>query len=272
MLRAVTFGTAFLLAVAGRAVPAAADSSEEAGEHPQGSGQGSGEEGGDGSSDAASSSRSAGAESSGDDEGAPIAKSKRRRHRSARRHPVVSGRVVPESELRQETLGPPSGELEIYSIGLKEGVKVNIYNDDGSYNIDSLRALDHILRCRRTFAEKPIEPRLLAILSHVYDQFGQRRLEIVSGYRNQRKKTSNHYKGTATDIKIAGINPKRVRAFAETLDTGGLGIGIYPRSAFVHIDVRPLPSYRWVDYSPPNPDASEKRPPRGWKQRKKLQS
>ena len=57
------------------------------------------------------------------------------------------------------------------------------------------------------------------------------------------------------------MTPKKIEAFAETLDTGGMGIGIYPRGQFVHIDVRPLPSYRWVDYSPPNPNASEKRPP-----------
>ena len=50
-----------------------------------------------------------------------------------------------------------------------------------------------------------------------------------------------------------------------------MGIGIYPRSQFVHIDVRSPPSYRWIDYSPPNSNAAEKRPPRGWK-RKKLES
>ena len=60
-------------------------------------------------------------------------------------------------------------------------------------------------------------------------------------------------------------------AILPSVTTGGLGIGIYPKGQFVHIDVRPLPSYRWVDFSPPNPNASEKRPPRDWK-RKKLQS
>ena len=53
---------------------------------------------------------------------------------------------------------------------------------------------------------------------------------------------------------------------------GGMGVGIYPNSEFVHIDVRPPPSFRWVDYSRSNPDAAEKRPPRGFKKRKKLQS
>jgi uncharacterized protein YcbK (DUF882 family) len=196
-----------------------------------------------------------------------------------RAHPGVSvkkrgrftGRVVPENDLRKEPLSMPSGNIELRMLGVEEGAKVNIYNEDGSYNIESLRTLDHVLRCRRTDDEKPIEPRLFTILSHVYDHFGGKPIDVVSGYRNQRKKTSNHYKGTATDIRISGVTPKKIESFAESIDTGGLGIGIYPRGQFVHIDVRPLPSYRWVDFSPPNPNASEKRPPRDWK-RKKLQS
>jgi len=128
-----------------------------------------------------------------------------------------------------------------------------------------------VLRCRRTETEKPMDPQLLMLLSHVYDHFGRKPLEIVSGYRNQRKQTSNHFKGTASDIRIAGVPPKKIRAFAETLDGGGMGIGIYPRGGFVHIDVRPPPSFRWVDYSSPGSNEAEKRPPRGWK-RKKLQS
>ena len=105
----------------------------------------------------------------------------------------------------------------------------------------------------------------------IYDHFGGKPLQVVSGYRNQRKLSSNHTKGTASDIRIAGVSIKQIRDFADTLDRGGMGIGIYPRSLFVHVDVRSPPSYRWTDYSPPNPDAAEKRPPRGWK-RKKLQS
>ena len=66
-------------------------------------------------------------------------------------------------------------------------------------------------------------------------------------------------------------NPKKIRDFAATLDTGGMGIGWYPRAQFVHIDVRPMPSYRWIDGARPNPNSPDKRPPKGWK-RKKLQS
>ena len=148
---------------------------------------------------------------------------------------------------------------------------MNIYNADGSYSVDAIEELNFVLRCRRTDAEKAIDIQLLTWLSLIYDHFGGKPLQIVSGYRNQRKQTSNHFKGRATDIRIEGVSPKQVRAFAETLDRGGMGIGLYPRSEFVHIDVRSPPSYRWVDNSPPNSNAAEKRPPRGWK-RKKLES
>jgi uncharacterized protein YcbK (DUF882 family) len=202
---------------------------------------------------------------------APVRKaSKRRRGKS--RGGKFSGRVVPENLLRDEPLPRPSGNLDIVSLANpSDHAKVNIYNKDGSYNLDALEEIDQVLKCRRTDESKPMDPQLLTYLSHVYDHFGGKPLEIVSGFRNQRKQTSNHYKGTATDIRISGVSIKTIRAFAETLDRGGMGIGIYPRTGFVHIDVRSPPSYRWTDYSGAGSNASEKRPPRGWK-RKKLQS
>jgi uncharacterized protein YcbK (DUF882 family) len=198
----------------------------------------------------------------------------RKRHRGGkrgRRHGAAVGRVVPDEQLRQTPLPRPSGDLHIVTVTHTDEADVNIYNDDGSYDLDALARVNHVLRCRRTDTEKAVDPRLIMLLAHVYEHFGGKTIEIVSGYRNQRKQTSNHYKGTASDIRIPGVAPKKIRAFAETLDTGGMGIGLYPRSGFVHIDVRPPPSYRWIDYSRPNPNSPDKRPPRGWK-RKKLQS
>jgi hypothetical protein len=254
MLRLVIFGVAFSLALAAGPQVRAQEASEPSGSSPAASDQGQ-------------SQSDDGAESPAD--AAPL-HAKKRRNRRSHRHPMLSGHVVSEENLREGPLPHPSGRLHLIFPGVKDDVDVNIYNEDGSYNIDSLQQASHLLRCRRTDTERPIDPQLLMLLSHVADHFGKP-LEIVSGYRNQRKKTSNHYKGAAADIRIAGVAPKKVREFAETLDGGGMGIGLYPRSQFVHIDVRPPPSYRWIDYSAPNSNAAEKRPPRGWK-RKKLQS
>jgi uncharacterized protein YcbK (DUF882 family) len=187
-----------------------------------------------------------------------------------RRKSKVVGHVVPESQLRSKPLDRPSGHIVLHSVNTGEDADLEIYNDDGSYDVDELEAASKLLRCKRTDTQRPVEPRLLVLLSHVYDHFGKR-LEVVSGYRNQRKQTSYHFKGSASDIRIAGVPPKKIVAFASTLDQGGMGIGLYPRAKFVHIDVRPPPSYRWIDNARPRANSPDKQPPKGWK-RKKLQS
>ena len=256
MLRTATLGAAFLLATT-FVRPALADGDDEPGAEPE-----------------SAAAAPAAAAAAGEDGASSGRASRKRRGKSRRgKHgPKFSGRVVDESALRTEPLPHPSGNLEIVSVNNpSEHAKVNIYNKDGSYSLESLEELNSVLRCRRTDDEKPIDIQLLTWMSLIYDHFGSKPLQIVSGYRNQRKQSSNHFKGRAMDIRIEGVTPKQVRTFAETLDRGGMGIGYYPVSQFVHIDVRPPPSYRWVDKSPPNSNAAEKRPPRGW-HRKKLES
>ncbi len=184
----------------------------------------------------------------------------------------MSGYPVSDDKLRSRLPPPPSGNLHLFNPFRGESIKINIFNGDGSYNVDALKALSHFLRCKRTDTETQMEPRLFAILSHVYDHFGERRLEVTSGYRNQRHTTSNHYRGSATDFMVQGISPRKIRSFLETLDSGGMGIGLYPTSGFVHVDVRPPPSYRWIDHSATDPDDPNRRPLPIFKKKKRLQS
>ena len=165
---------------------------------------------------------------------------------------------------------PPSGNLRLIHMVRREAVKVNIYNPDGSYNARAFKAVSRFLRCPRTNTEKGIEPRLLTILSQVYDHFGNRPIAVTSGYRYQRNTRSYHYKGAATDILVRGVTPADLRAFVETLDTGDLGIGFYPRRGFVHVDIRAR-SARWVDHSSVASTDPSRLPPRGW-QKKKLRA
>jgi uncharacterized protein YcbK (DUF882 family) len=187
--------------------------------------------------------------------------------------PRMQGHMVPDVKLRKRLPPPPSGNIHLHNVYRQESLKLNIFERDGSYNLEALRALSRLLRCKRTDTATTIEPRLFVILSHVYDHFGERRIEVTSGYRNQVRTTSNHFRGSATDIHLQGVSPRELSAFIESLDSGGMGVGLYPRGGFVHVDVRPPPSYRWIDYSPTDPDDPARRPPPGWKLRKKrLQS
>ena len=195
------------------------------------------------------------------------ARTRKARHHVVRRGPL-NGWVVPDAELRSTPLPRPSGNLHIYSINHDEELRTNFYNPDGSYSIEASRQIAHIFRCKRTGEEHEIDPRLLTILSHVTDRFPGRRIELLSGYRFQRKTTSYHFRGSAADIRVAGVAPRVLRDFVYSLDAGGMGVGFYPRVGFIHVDVRPGPSFRWIDKSRSNPDSWDKKPPRSWKRRK----
>ena len=87
-----------------------------------------------------------------------------------------------------------------------------------------------------------IAPGLVDVLQKIRDHFGKP-LNINSAYRTPSYNNkvggatySQHLYGTAADIRINGVAPKDVAAYAETLLSGTGGIGIYGN--FVHVDVR----------------------------------
>jgi uncharacterized protein YcbK (DUF882 family) len=168
--------------------------------------------------------------------------------RGKARQALFRGRGV-FNGLRVGAPSRPSGKIHIYSVNYRDEVEVNILRDDGSYDEEALTKLNHFVRARGADTERIIEPRLYEILSHIYDHFGEKVLEFVSGFRDQPRATSYHYLGTAMDMRVRGVSVRELRDFVQTLDTGGMGLGIYPRVGFIHVDIRPEPSYYWVDRS-----------------------
>ena len=72
---------------------------------------------------------------------------------------------------------------------------------------------------------------------------------MVSGYRVPKPGShSNHGKGRAVDLVVPGVADEEVARYAR--DMGFVGVGVYPTSQFVHVDIRPR-SYFWVDFSGP---------------------
>lgn len=94
-----------------------------------------------------------------------------------------------------------------------------------------------------------IDDQLIRLLAQVSDQFGGRPIRIVSGYRETSYvHDSKHKVGRALDFSIPGIPNEALRDYCRGL--GSVGVGYYPNSTFVHLDVRPSPAY-WVDYAGP---------------------
>ena len=93
-----------------------------------------------------------------------------------------------------------------------------------------------------------IDDKLVDYLQKIRDHF-KAPVIINSAYRNHcyNKKVggasnSQHLYGAAADIRVKGVSPKEVAAYAEQLMPDKGGIGIYP--TFVHVDVRRIKS-RW---------------------------
>lgn len=93
-----------------------------------------------------------------------------------------------------------------------------------------------------------IDSELVTILQKIRSHFGKA-VTITSAYRTPGKNKSvggtaysQHLYGRAADIKVKGISPKTVAAYAEKLLPGKGGIGIY--KTFTHIDTRATKS-RW---------------------------
>jgi uncharacterized protein YcbK (DUF882 family) len=163
------------------------------------------------------------------------------------------GHAVASARLRTDPLDRPSGEIWLGSANLREETKVNIFKPDGTYNETALARLDELFRCWRTGEIRSVDPRLYEQLSRIYDHFGDQRIELVSGFRFAERNSSRHFHASAMDIRIKGVSNREMYSFAEGLDAGGMGIGIYPHAGFVHLDFRAPgdQSYRWTDYSGP---------------------
>lgn len=89
---------------------------------------------------------------------------------------------------------------------------------------------------------------LLPRLQKVAKRFPGKTIEIVSGHRPDARDTSRHHHGRALDIRVDGVSREALRDFLRTLDQ--TGVGYYPNSYFVHMDVREDRGY-WVDRSGP---------------------
>lgn len=97
---------------------------------------------------------------------------------------------------------------------------------------------------------RALHPRILQLVQAVVEHFPGRPIEIVSGYRPG-EGASRHAHARALDLRVVGVRHEELRDFARTLPDAG--VGFYPNSVFIHLDVRDSDEGRafWTDYSGP---------------------
>jgi uncharacterized protein YcbK (DUF882 family) len=121
----------------------------------------------------------------------------------------------------------------------------------GKYQRDALRAIDNILRDHRTDERHPIDPQLLDLIHAVHGRLGRKDpLHVISGYRSPATNAmlnatgdgvaqkSFHMRGMAIDIRMPGVDTRRIYRAALQMRRGG--VGYYRQSDFVHVDVGPV--------------------------------
>jgi uncharacterized protein YcbK (DUF882 family) len=139
--------------------------------------------------------------------------------------------------------------LTLQALNIPDRVTIAASSDHGGFSAEDLDRAAHVLRDPRTGNEHPIDPRALDLVYRVAVHFSAPEVRIISGYRTPRGgATSNHARGRAIDLVIPGTSDEEVARFAR--EEGFCGVGVYPTSGFLHLDVRPH-SYFWIDRSGP---------------------
>lgn len=152
------------------------------------------------------------------------------------------------------TLPVQEHRLVLFHLHTNERINI-VYRRGDEYLPDAVDQLDHFLRDHRTGDVTTLDPRLFDLLSDLTVAVGRAgaEVDIVCGYRTPwsneflRRTTagvakhSQHMRGEAIDIRIPGVSTARLRDAALRLHRGG--VGYYPQSQFVHVDLGPV--RRW---------------------------
>jgi uncharacterized protein YcbK (DUF882 family) len=145
------------------------------------------------------------------------------------------------------TVVPAERSLRLYNTHTGESLR-SVFWAEGQFIPDALQDINKLLRDHRNNKISTIDPQLLVLLDKVSAQFGdQHVLHVISGYRSPESnaklhantngvaKHSLHMEGQAIDVRIPGKDLSKLHKVAMAARAGG--VGYYPDSQFVHMDV-----------------------------------
>ncbi|MET0390079.1 MAG: DUF882 domain-containing protein [Polyangiales bacterium] len=176
-----------------------------------------------------------------------------KQHRRAERQPTAEYRRIRDS-WHAPIAAVPLADLEpgkprplvLAPVNGGERVMVTPDRDDGGFSeAELLRAARALTPGRPT--PHPIAPHLLDLVYRAMRHFDAPLVHVISGYRADRA-GSRHTQGRAIDMVLPGVSNEQLARYLR--DLGFVGVGTYPKSGFVHLDVRDA-SFFWVDNSLP---------------------
>jgi uncharacterized protein YcbK (DUF882 family) len=148
-------------------------------------------------------------------------------------------------------------ELKMTNLHTGENLDI-VYRIGDTYLPEALEKLNYFLRDHNTQDVSDYDPKEFDVLHAMMSRLGRLNsvINIVCGYRTPetnaslRKNSpqtgvaehSQHMEGHAIDLRVPGVTTADLRSAALSLRAGG--VGYYPVSQFVHVDVGPV--REWV--------------------------
>ncbi|HTR37866.1 MAG TPA: DUF882 domain-containing protein [Bryobacteraceae bacterium] len=138
--------------------------------------------------------------------------------------------------------------LRFYHTHTGESLDI-VYRHGDQYIPEALERLDYFLRDHRTGDVHHYDPRLFDLLNDLTAQVHRAgaEIDVICGYRSPWSneflrththgvaKRSLHMQAEAIDIRMPGLKTSVFRDAALALHRGG--VGYYPKSNFIHVDV-----------------------------------
>ena len=166
---------------------------------------------------------------------------------------IVAGSAI----VTQQELFADSSEaktLRLRNVHEKKTYNAEFYEKD-CYKLRGLFEVNKAFIDYRAKEITRIDVNLINLLYEINLHVGlDKEFDIVSGYRSEKTnaklrhtmrgvaKNSYHIKGQAVDIYMPGVSLRKLRDTAIGLQSGG--VGYYPSSNFVHVDVGPVRTWR----------------------------
>jgi uncharacterized protein YcbK (DUF882 family) len=148
--------------------------------------------------------------------------------------------------------------IRMYHAHTGESIEAT-YRVDGHYDPAVLQKLNWFLRDWRRNEETNMDPRLFDAVWDTYRSAGATQpIVVLCGYRSPQTNAmlrhrsrgvaehSQHILGKAMDTTMPGMSMERIREMAMRLQMGG--VGYYPSSNFVHIDVGGVRAWPRMSY------------------------
>src|SRR5271156_6613163 len=174
---------------------------------------------------------------------------------------VGPGVMPAEIAARGETTHVPEDgkpyQLKMLNLHTGESLDI-IYRVGDTYVPEALEKLNYFLRDHNTQDVSSYDPKEFDVLHAMLARLGKLDggINVVCGYRTPETNAdlrhhspqtgvaehSQHMEGHAIDLRVPGITTAQLRDAALSLQAGG--VGYYPVSQFVHVDVGPV--RQWV--------------------------